>query len=247
MIGMSEVTANYGYDIVVSLITSDDHSALKRIIDNHKVDGFVLTRTLVDDKPSQYLKEAGIPFVAVGPTTDEDVVTVDNDNFGACKELTSVLIAKGLKKLAIIGGSTEHIITKTRLEAFMAAFEEAGLTVDPSLVCLDCEKAQKIGNALMELVKKDIDGVVCMDDNVANAVMAKCRAEHIKIPDDIRIASFYNSSILENAIPSVTSLNFDERNLGAVAARMLLEMIDGEKVASRTLKNYEVILKESTK
>ena len=247
MIGVSEVTSSYGYDIVVSLITGDDISGLKRLIDNHKVDGIILTRTLVNDKPAKFLKESGIPFVTVGSCDDPDIISVDNDNFSACKELTSILIAKGLKRLALIGGSAGHIITRTRYEGFLEAFKEMNLTVDPNLVYLDVENNSKVGNILKELLKKKIDGVVCMDDNLAGEVLARCRDEHIKIPQQLRLASFYNSSILESAAPSVTSLNFNDRNLGAVAAKTLLELIDEGVSKSRMLSNYEVVLKESTK
>ncbi len=247
MIGISEATANRGYDIVISLTANGDLSGLKRIIDNHKVDGIVLTRTLVDDKPARFLKESGMPFIAVGSTDDPEIVSVDNDNFEACKELTSILIAKGLKRLALIGGSTEHIITNTRKNAFVAAFEDANVSFDPSLVYLDVEKATRVGGILQELLKAGIDGVICMDDSIAGEVIAKCREEHIAIPRDFRVASFYNSSILENAVPSITSLNFDDKKLGAEAANMLLGIIDGQGITSKILKNYEVILKESTK
>lgn len=247
MIGMSEITSSYGYDIIVSLIAGDDIVGLKRIVENHKVDGIVLTRTLVNDAPARYLKECGIPFVAVGTTTDPDIISIDNDNFDACRELTSILIAKGLKRLALIGGSRNHIITRTRYNGFIAAFNDARLEVDPALIYLDVESNLKVAGILKELLKSNIDGVICMDDSIAGEVIARCRDAHINIPDDIRLASFYNSSILESAIPSVTSLNFNDRNLGAVAARTLLGMIDGEKVENQVLKNYEVILKESTK
>ncbi len=247
MIGMSEITSSYGYDIVVSLITGDDISGLKRIIDNHKVDGIILTRTLVDDAPARFLKESGIPFVTVGSTDDSEIISVDNDNFSACSELTSILIAKGLRRLALIGGSTGHVITKTRYDGFMEAFKNAGFPVDSGLVYLDVENISKVGNILKELLKKNIDGVICMDDNLAGEVISRCRDEHIRIPEELRLASFYNSSILESAIPSVTSLNFNDRNLGAVAAKTLLDLIDNGTAKSRMLSNYEVVLKESTK
>ncbi|MBQ8031927.1 MAG: LacI family DNA-binding transcriptional regulator [Butyrivibrio sp.] len=247
MIGISEITSSYGYDVIVTLVSGDDISGIKRIIDNHKVDGIILTRTLVKDNSVYFLKNSGIPFVAVGKTYDGDVVYVDNDNFSACKELTSILIAKGLKRLALIGGSTNHIITRTRHEGFMAAFEDAGIAVDPSLIYLEVEDISRVGNILKELQNKNIDGIVCMDDAIAGEIMSRCRDEHISIPEDIRIASFYNSSILENAVPSVTSLNFYDRNLGANAAKTLLDMIAGNSVSSKTLSNYEVVLKESTK
>ena len=143
MIGMSEITSSFGYDIVVSLIAGDDLSSLKRIIENHKVDGVVLTRTMVNDTPAKYLKESGVPFVAIGKTDDPDIITVDNDNLGACKELTSILLAKGLRKLALIGGSTNHIITRTRYEGFVNAFESMGLDVDQNLVYLDVENNRR--------------------------------------------------------------------------------------------------------
>ena len=247
MIGISEMTSSFGYDVIVTLVSGDDISGIKRIIDNHKVDGIILTRTLAKDNAAYYLKNSGIPFVAVGKTYDSEVIYVDNDNFSACKELTSILIAKGLKRLALIGGSTNHIITRTRQEGFMAAFEQAGIAVDPGLIYLEVEDISRVGNILKELQKKSVDGIVCMDDAIAGEIMSKCRDEHIRIPEDLRMASFYNSSILENAVPSVTSLNFNDRNLGANAAKTLLDMISGGYVTSKTLSNYEVVLKESTK
>ena len=247
MIGMSEIASNYGYDIIVSLIAGNDISGLKRVVENHKVDGIILTRTLVKDAPAKYLKECGIPYVVVGRSTDPDAISVDNDNFGACLELTSILIAKGIKKLALIGGSTNHIITQTRLLGFSAAFEEAGLMLDQSLVYLDVENTSKVVDILKDIVKKKADGVICMDDSLAGEVIARCRDEHIKVPEDLKVASFYNSTLLEGAVPSVTTLNFNDRNLGATAAKTLLSLIDGEHVGNQMLKNYELILKESTK
>ncbi|SFB75036.1 LacI family DNA-binding transcriptional regulator [Butyrivibrio sp. YAB3001] len=247
MIGVSETASSVGYDIVVSLIAGDDITGLKRIVENHKVDGIILTRTLVNDTPAKYLKECGIPFVTVGKSYEPDVIYVDNDNFGACKELTSILLGKGLKKLALIGGSANHIITQTRYEGFAAAYKEAQLAIDSQLIFLDVENNIRIAGILKDILRKRVDGVICMDDSIAGEVMARCRNEHVKIPDDLRIASFYNSTLLESMTPSVTSLNFNDRNLGAVAARTLLSLIDGEEVESQNLKNYEVVLKESTK
>ncbi len=247
MIGMSEITSSFGYDIVVSLIAGGDISGLRRIIENHKVDGVILTRTMVNDAPAEYLKEAGIPFVAIGKTTDPDIISVDNDNYDACKELTSILLAKGLRKLALIGGSTNHYITRTRYEGFAAAFEELKLDIDQNLIYLDVDNNLRVAGIIKSLLKKNIDGVICMDDSIAGEVIARCRDEHIKIPEDLRVASFYNSSLLDSTIPSVTSLNFNDKNLGAEAARILLAIIDGENVQNKMLRNYEVILKESTK
>lgn len=247
IIGMNEVTNHNGYDIVVSLIVGDDISGVKRLVENHKVDGIILTRTLENDRIAAYLKSCNIPFVVIGSINDTEIVSIDNDNFGACRELTSILIAKGLKRLALIGGHTSHVITNTRHRGFVAAFKDAGIEIDPSLIYLDVDYKSKVGNILKELIKKKVDGVICMDDALAGEVIARCRDEHIHIPEDLRIASFYNSTILESTMPSVTSLNFNDRKLGATAASALLDMIKGAEVTNKMLRDYEVILKESTK
>jgi DNA-binding LacI/PurR family transcriptional regulator len=61
------------------------------------------------------------------------------------------------------------------------------------------------------------------------------------------VASFYNSYILENNVPSITSLSFDANELGMMACRILLDIIGGYSVRECTLLPYEVVLKESTK
>ncbi|MCR5102106.1 MAG: LacI family transcriptional regulator [Butyrivibrio sp.] len=247
MFGINEITSDFGYDIIISIINGDNITSLKRIVDNHKVDGVILTRTMVDDIPAKYLKQSGLPFVVIGSTEDDDIVQIDNDHFDACREMTSILIAKGLKRLALLGGQSNHVITRTRYKGFVQGFKDNGLEPYDDLIYMDLDSDLKIETIINDILKKKIDGVICMDDNIAGKVLAICRANNIKIPQEMRVASFYNSSILENATPSVTSLNFNDRNLGAVAARSLLEIIDGRVVANQKLGNYEVILKESTK
>ena len=85
-----------------------------------------------------------------------------------------------------------------------------------------------------------------MDDSICSQVLRKLREEHIKIPKDIKVASFYNSSVLENSIPSITSLSFDAKELGMAACKNLLGQIAGTEVPNKTLLPYEVVLKEST-
>ncbi len=59
------------------------------------------------------------------------------------------------------------------------------------------------------------------------------------------MASFYNSSVLENNVPSITSLSFDSKELEQ-GLQDLLRQIEGEETENRTLLPYEVVLKEST-
>ena len=229
------------------MVNDDNLTNLKRVVEHKKVDGVILTRTLVNDKPADYLKSSGMPFVAIGSSDDDSIVQVDNNNLEACKELTSILISKGSKKIAIIGGNSNHVITGTRLRGFTEAFKNNNINYDPELVFLDSDDSIKITGIIEELVAKKVDTVICMDDAIAGQVLTSCRREHIRIPEDLKVASFYNSTILDNMMPSVTSLNFDDTNLGAVAAKALMDIIEGKNVRKRIESSYEIVLKDSTK
>ena len=86
-----------------------------------------------------------------------------------------------------------------------------------------------------------------MDDSICVKVLDKLKRNNLEVPDDIKVASFYNSSVLERNIPSITSLSFDAKELGKTAANTLLKMISGENVPERTLLGYEVMMRESTR
>ena len=88
----------------------DDMSQLQRVVENHKIDGLILGRTLIRDDRIKYLKQTDLPFVAIGSTEEPNVAQIDNDHIAACRELTSILIMKGIKKFALIGGNSNHVV-----------------------------------------------------------------------------------------------------------------------------------------
>ena len=68
----------------------------------------------------------------------------------------------------------------------------------------------------------------------------------ISVPQQIQVASFYDSTLLKNNKPAVTSLLFDDKALGALTCSVLLRCIRGETVGARTLLGYELVIREST-
>ena len=244
--GITEYAEAKGYDVLISMMDGNDISNLRRLVENHKVDGMILTRTLLNDPAAEYLKQSGMPFVVIGESPDPDLVQVDNDHFHACCELTEVLIAKGCRRLALIGGGENIVISKTRRKGFEEAFAKSGLPVPSRLIFRGISEETGLSSALDSIMRQQADGVVCMDEKLTADVLAECRRRKIRIPDDLKLASFYNSAFLENAVPPVTALDIDDTRLGAVAARTLLEIMDGARPGNQRLKNYQIILREST-
>ena len=43
------------------------------------------------------------------------VIQIDHNHKSACKELTSIILMKGMKRIALIGGDENHVVTQSRL------------------------------------------------------------------------------------------------------------------------------------
>lgn len=247
LFGIQEIAGIMEYDILLSICKTNDISSLERIIANHKVDGVILMRTFVIDMQIEFLLQKKVPFVTVGSTNYKDVIQIDHNHKSACKELTSIILMKQLKKIALVGGDEDYVVTQSRLRGFKEAYQKMGEMIDESLLFLNMENKVMVDKTVKDILERNVDCILCMDDAVCSRVLKTLREEHVKVPQGVRVASFYNSTILENNVPSITSLSFDAKELGMVACKTLLDLIEGIPVKERTLLPYEVVLKESTK
>lgn len=246
MMGISEVAATRDYDILLSMVYDNDISQLIRVVKNRKVDGIILGRTLMRDERIAFLEKSGVPFVVIGSTPKGEAIQIDNDHINACKDLTSILIMKGIRKMALIGGNSNYVVNQTRLKGFQLGMEEQGMEVNPEWIYMDSDTDEAIERVVDEVMQNGVECIVCTDDRICYSVLRKLHRDGIMVPDQIKIASFYNSAILDSNQPSVTCLQYDPKELGEVACRTLLDYISGQEIQKKVLLSYEVALKGST-
>lgn len=246
LMGICEAAAGMDYDVVVATATDDDITFLQRLIDNRKVDGIILTRSLVNDLPASYLKQIGIPFLLIGSNEDEEIVQVDSNHTEGCCELTSILLKSGIERIALLAGNQNHIVNRSRYAGFLKAYEDLGKKVDESIVFLDMNNNVLIQRAVGMIMSRGADCIICSDDYICSRALAKLEEDGYSIPKDIKIASFYNSVNLENHNPPVTVLKINVKELGITAGKILINMISGERIEKKTWVNYEITLKKST-
>ncbi|MBQ0027256.1 MAG: LacI family DNA-binding transcriptional regulator [Lachnospiraceae bacterium] len=246
MIGITSVASESDYDVLMSLVYDDDISSLERVIKNSKVDGVILGRTLVDDPRIRLLNASTLPFVAIGSSSNDSVIQIDNDHVKACSELTSSIILKGIRKTGLIGGTAEHVVNRHRLEGYKKALEHNNIKFDSTNVFMDSESNTSVCRAVDECLKHSVECIICTDDRICEQVMDYLKLKRLAIPDDIKVASFYNSSVLDNYNPPITTLKYDPLELGKEACRVLLDKIDGIAVKHKTLMDYEVLMRGST-
>ncbi len=246
MLGISEISSAQDYDIVISFVYENDISQLERIVRNHKVDGIILGRSLIKDKQAAFLKENNIPFVVIGSSTDDEIIQIDNDHVKACEEITSILLLKGIRNPGLIGGDSNHVVNQTRYNGYMQGLSHQFKKPDSRMIYMDSTAKNSIERAVDDLLRKSADCIICMDDYICQTVLDKLHRENIIVPDDIKIASFYNSPILASNQPSITALQYDAKELGSVACRTLFDFINGKEIKRKIYLGYEVVLKGST-
>ena len=246
MWGITSAAAANDYDVMICVVGENDITRLKRLTENHKVDGVILGRTCENALAENYLEKEGMPYLTIGTSALKSAAQIDFDHVKACKELTERLLKSGLKKLAVIGGNTEHIVNRSRLEGFRAAHNEMKMVPDENMIITGSSDPGRVIPALEKILKMQPDCIVCTDDSVCYTVLNRLAVLHIRIPADIKVASFYNSTTLDNHKPSVTSLDFDAFEAGMLSFNVLFDMINGKAVNNRTLLDYRVIEREST-
>lgn len=247
MYAVEEMAQANDYDILIVITNGRDTRPLERLINNRKVDGMILTRTYEDDCYVSLLKDRQVPFVTIGPVRESGVVQIDSDNAGACMELTSVLLSKRTGHIAYLGGDAEQMVNKCRYEGYRRAYEQFGKEPDKRLVYRNLNSKVMIGKAVEELLKNGAECMLCQDDFICDEVLHFLAEKGVRVPEDMKVASCHYSRILDNYPVTVTSLKFDIVQLGRTACKILLDIIDGKETPERTLLDYEVILKESTK
>lgn len=234
------------YDIILTIAGGSNTLPLRRLLDKGKVDGVILTSAIENSPLVELLQERNTPFVVLGTLQDKNILQVDNDQVAGCRDLTAHMIQKGMRRIALLGGSRRYTVNTSRYEGFALAHREAGLAIDPALIVLELETLKTRLAGLEQVLNSRPDGIVCMDDDLALLVLRQLKAKGLRVPQDLRLASLYDSEELEECEPSITAVHFDAEQLAHTAYRALLDAIDGQSVESYQASGYQLVLRQST-
>lgn len=196
---------------------------------SRNVDGILITGQETNPRPS--LKgDVNVPLVyAIAPSEDPDECSVTYDNVQAGRLAVEHLISCGKSKIAIIGGSDTFDAANDRLTGAMQALHEAGL--EPAGPVRFNEWSESWGRAATRLLidqHVDFDGVVCQNDQIARGCLTVLRQEGLEVPRDVAVIGHDDWQVLTlGAIPPLTSIINPMEEIGHIAARRLLDAING--------------------
>jgi len=238
LMGACEAAARRGYDVLVATIGGSDISVLRRIISNRKVDGVLLTRSLVVDYPADFLRNARVPFVTVGSSRDENIIQVDTDTVAACRSLTAEALQGGCTRIALILGPLDYIVNQDRLEGFGKAMQDAGRSAKEALVYQNVSGGKAVKEACIQAVEAGAERILCGDDFICVKTVEQLMDSGIS---DVRVSSFYNSDIIRN-LPLVDSVvSVDVHSYGIAAGETLIQLLEHEPTQKKTFVPHTIV------
>jgi DNA-binding LacI/PurR family transcriptional regulator len=138
------------------------------------------------------------------------------------------LAALGHQRIARVGGLTKYWHTTLRAAAFAEVAATAGLDAVQAEADYTAEHGAE---TTRELLQSPGPPTAILYDNDVMAVAGLSAAQRlgVSVPADLSIVSWDDSALCELTHPALTSVGRDIAGVGAMAARMLREMTDGQR------------------
>lgn len=250
MSAICEEAFQQDYNVLVCLSTDDTPAALLRTLDNRKVDGVILSRTVEHDVMVEILSQRNIPFATIGSLhTDAHglaIVEADHDQVGGCREFSLEFLKRGTGKVALLGNDIQYIVNQSRQLGFCQAAKELGIPEKDIAMRFNLCDHRTCVRTVEELLQQGFTRFLAMDDEVCIRVLGYLNALGKRIPENVQIASLYDVPQLCSTNPPVSALEFNAYELGQAACRELLNYLKQKEYNPKPLLGYRIHMRQST-
>jgi LacI family transcriptional regulator len=233
--GMGKAANQRNYDLVLSFQGTfkenkdDDH--VLDVYRKRSADGLMLMGSKIGERPYKELVKQRFPFVLLGRPYKENVChSVNADNVEATYQAIRNLIDSGHRRIAFITPcSIEYEVASDRLEGYIKAMSEAGIEIDEELIAygsFEENSGLAEAEALLKLPNPPT-AILAGRDMLALRVLDVAKQRGVKVPEQLAIVGCENSLMAQGSHPSITSIDFMMRDIGYLAANLLIDLIEG--------------------
>ena len=228
LVAFEMAASERGLSVVISLAGagSTPDQAVRTLAGN--VDGIAfMARSAADDELiAEIARRRPVLTAARSRLPGRDALFAENRETAA--QLTRHLLEAGHRRIAFVGRPEPHSDVGARLRGVEAALKEAGL--EPAAVFeVDSVEAEGLTVA-RRIVAEEIalDAVICGNDELALALMHELQDLGIDVPGLIAVTGWDDVLAARYVRPGLTTVAQPVQELGALAARRLAALIDGE-------------------
>lgn len=193
-------------------------------------DGVVLACIDFNDPEVMELVQSDIPVVTIDYLFN-DRIAVMSDNVTGIRDLLEYIYGRGHRRIAYIHGA-ESAVTRSRLSSFYRTAERLGLEIPDEYIreaaYRDTITTYQVTNELLNL-QNPPTCIIYPDDFAAFGGINAIRERGLRIPEDVSVAGYDGISAARNLEPKLTTVQQDAEQIGCVAARELISLIERPK------------------
>ena len=240
--GAQRVLEAAGYRVMLMDSEQDVESetAALRTLLNHRVDGLLLaTVGLSRTAFEQLVGGRGTPCVFIDTVVPgAGLAAVMLENGEGIRLLVDHLVGHGHSRIACLAGSQQETAGRERLDAFVKVAAEHSLAVPAELVrtCRWHQGAAREATLALLALERRPTAVVASSVELALGCLAACREQHLRLPDDLALATFDDAYFSVFVDPSLTAIAYDPIEVGRSAAALLVEAMGNDEVERREVR-----------
>ncbi|HEY0306928.1 MAG TPA: LacI family DNA-binding transcriptional regulator [Acidobacteriaceae bacterium] len=240
VLGIKEVLDDSGYTTFITTSggsVEKETAALQSFVD-HRIDGLIVaTRgSIAGDKALGEIAAQHVPIVTIGrPVESPGVDCVSVDHYRGAFEAASHLIESGHKRVGYIGIGHPEDAVPQRFEGYLAALEAAGIPFRPEYAVREVdapafatEEDGYLGMLELANRKQRPTAVFARNDFAAVGALRALHTLGLRVPQDIAVVGFDNIRLSAYTTPPLTTVEQPILEQGRMAARFLVERIEGK-------------------
>lgn len=218
---------------------------------SHQMDGLIMVGHQMHGRElARFAKQ--IPIVMIGhhEATASSFDTVNSDDQEGAAIAVRAFLERGINDIAMLSirrdEPQDHNVETQREIGFRKAMQKAGLNAH-NAIWRSSADLKKSGEEVFHLLQtqKRPRGLFCWSDLDAIHAIDACARLGLRVPEDIAIIGYDNSSVAALSIVNLASIDQSGHRLGSLAAEALLTRIAGRNTSVHLLVEPNLVPRKS--
>jgi LacI family transcriptional regulator len=241
----------FGYQLLVASHEYEPAREIEllRTFVERGVDALVLVGTDHAPEVFELARQYALPYVMTWSVDGSHYPhCVGFSYYDAAFDMASLVVKKGHRRIALCNGfEASNERARSRAAGTRAALKAGGLVLEPSLVtgqAFNFEGGREAVRIFMAQAAPPT-ALICGTDLQAIGAIDECRRRGIRVPEDLSITGFDDIEHAAIVVPPLTTVKVPTEDIGALAARRVVALLQGEAVPPATPLETTVIERES--
>ncbi len=240
----------YNSTVMVHHNNYQNFESCEKLFKDISIAGIILETGLIDPKLVNELS-VRYPMVMCSDYIEGlDISHVGINDAAAAKTATEYLISTGHEKIALINCNPNYKISKQREKGFREAMEKAGLIPNENWILrLSTINYFLVHSYVRQMLEKEDrpDAIFACSDIYGMAAINAAHQLGIKVPEELSVVGFDNTSIASMTEPSLTTVAQPIPQIGVQACELLIDKIRNNKTPNKQIVlDTELVIRNST-